>query len=210
MRQPMPATYPTVFVDFVDPACYLVNEMIGRAGAEAQFNWRGWEMCPPPSPLIDTRDQAWRAYESRAQERAARLGVRVTAATLVPWTRKAHELAQFARTKDRFHEVQRALFRARFVDQIDIGRIDLLVKIACREGLDRTETRVALDVDRFAEAVLRDRTDARALAVTTVPTLVVGSSKFCGLDAVGETERMLARDGPQAIHGCEFHNQSTE
>ena len=100
---------------------------------------------------------------------------------LVPWTRKVHELAEFARERDCYHEVRRALFEAHFVDRIDVGRIDLLVEVAHRAGLDRGEARVALDVDRYAGVVLEHRTVARELGVTEVPALVDGGRRLQGL-----------------------------
>lgn len=177
----MPAPAPHFFFDFVDPASRLACHMIEEAGAAHAVQWRGLELRPPPLPLIDPGDPAWRARQDRASTHAGGLGLPIETAEFVPWTRKAHELAEFARERDCYHGVRRALFEAHFVDRIDVGRIDLLVEIAHRSGLDRGEARVALDVDRYAGVILGHRAEARELGVMEVPALVDGGRRLQGV-----------------------------
>ena len=172
---------PLLFFDFVDPGSRLACHMIEEAGAAHALRWRGLELRPPPGPMIDPGDPDWRARQDHASTHAGELGLPIEAAEFVPWTRKAHELAEFARERDCYHGVRRALFEAHFVDRIDVGRIDLLVQVAHRAGLDRGEARVALDVDRYTGVVLEHRAEARELGVTEVPALVDGGRRLQGV-----------------------------
>lgn len=181
----MPAPKPLLFFDFVDPGSRLASHMIEEAGAAHAVQWRGLELCPPPRPMIDPGDPGWRARHSLVAPRALELGLHIETAEFVPWTRKAHELAEFARERDCYHGVRRALFEAHFVDRIDVGRIDLLVEIAHRAGLDRGEARVALDVDRYTGVVLEHRAEARELAVTEVPAVACGGRRLQGVTTPG-------------------------
>ena len=111
--------------------------------------------------------------------------------TIVPWTRKAQELCEFARERDCLHAVRRALFHAHFIDRIDIGRIDLLVEVSGRAGLDASETRAVLDVDRYTAAVLRNRNEALAQGVAEVPALVLSEGRLEGPAVLSQIERAV-------------------
>ena len=189
----MVAPRPFFFFDFVDPGSRIASHMIEDAGAAQAVEWRGFELRPPQQPMIDPGNLDWSARQARIAALARGLGLSMGTPELVPWTRKAHELAEFARERDCYQDVKRALFRAHFVDRIDVGRIDLLVEIAHRAGLDRTEARVALDVDCYTGAVLEHRAAARELGVTDVPALVGGGRRLQGLAAREEFDEWARR-----------------
>jgi predicted DsbA family dithiol-disulfide isomerase len=54
-----------------------------------------------------------------------------------------------------------------------MGRIDELLRVAVAAGLDRTETKAALDVGAHEEALVEARRVAAALGVADVPALLV-------------------------------------
>lgn len=182
------------FFDFIDPVSCVVAHMIEEARAAALVEWRGFELCPPPGVLIDPRHNAWRGRHARALTLARRARtLQPSGPTFLPWTRKAHELCEFARGKDSVHPVRRALFRAHFVDHADIGRIDLLVEIAARAGLDRTEAKAVLDVDRYAGAVLANRKAARTRGIADVPALVTSGGSLVDSGALSEIMGWIER-----------------
>ena len=186
---------PLLFFDFVDPVSLVVADAIDRAGVARAFGWRGFELRPPPLPMIDATDARWGAAGVRAAtlvHDAPRFG---PAPGVVPWSRKAHELAELARRRDCYHEVRRAIFRAYFVDGVDIGRIDLLTEVAARAGLDAAEARVALDVDAFRDVVLAGRASAGELGVVGTPALVVGGRRLAGPGSSADLTRWLELAG---------------
>lgn len=190
-------TLSAFYFDFVDPVCYLVAHLIEAAGAAALVDWRGFELRPPPGGLIDPRADAWRDRQARALTLAEHAGiVPPSEPTLLPWTRKAHELCEFARERGCAHRIRRALFRAHFVDHADIGRIDALVDIAVQAGLDRTETRAVLDVDRFTGAVLAGRKSAQTRGIADVPALVSGTGRLVDAGARSEIMGWIERCTP--------------
>ncbi len=165
---------PTLYFDFIDPASFVVGHLLDRAGLEAAVEWQPLEVVVPPSPLIDPAGGGWGVRVAEARAAAAPLGLAIESRALLPWTRKAHELCELARDRGRFHELRRAIFQAHFLDGVDIGRIDLLAQLAQlanRAGLDHTEARAALDVDRYAGRIARVRADALKRGVRTVPAL---------------------------------------
>jgi predicted DsbA family dithiol-disulfide isomerase len=50
-------------------------------------------------------------------------------------------------------QAHRAVFEAMFQRGEDIGRVDVLVSVAASLGLDPTETKAVLDVDRYTQDV---------------------------------------------------------
>ncbi len=178
--------------DFIDPCSYVASAMIDRAGAEASVRWFGLELRPPPAPFVDAGSSMWRARCRAAAQWLRQLDLAMSEPAFLPWTRKAHELCELARERDRFHPVRRALFRAHFVDRLDIGRIDLLCEVAERAGLDLTEARVALDVDRHAETLTATRRAALERKVACVPTLIVAGRRLEDCEALREIERAFA------------------
>jgi predicted DsbA family dithiol-disulfide isomerase len=104
---------------------------------------------------------------------------------LVPWTRKAHELALHAREEGCFFAVHRALFEVFLLEGRDFGRVDVLLKIAVQHGLDLSLTKAVLDVDRHAPMITAARARAERLGVRGVPTLRVGDRTLEGFQNQG-------------------------
>lgn len=188
--------------DYVDPASYLVELLLEKVGEEGGaagtlaatgVRRRPLEVVPPPRPLLDPSRPPWSIHLEAMQQEARRLERSLSAPSLVPWTRKAHELALHAEEKGCFASIHRAIFDGFFQDSRDIGRVDVLVEIAELCGLDRAETRAVLDVDRFASAVEGEREAAASAGVRGVPTLVLQGTLlegFCDRDHLREFLRV--------------------
>ncbi len=181
---------PTLYFDFIDPLSLAIGHLLEHAGRVAAVEWRPLELAPPPAPLIDPASTAWQQRLAEARRALAPLDLRVESPALLPWTRKAHELCELARDRGRFDALRRAIFRAHFSDGVDIGRIDLLARAAERVGLDHTETRATLDVDRYTDRIERTRATAHTRGVRTVPTLDPGTEGGI-LAGIGEIVRRV-------------------
>jgi hypothetical protein len=163
-----------LYIDLVDPLSYVAHRAAREqeAGTGLEFERVGVELRPFPSPLTDAEDPFW-APRWAAAHRAAP-DVRLVAPALVPWSSKAHELVVLAAERGVGATVLDGVFRTFFEKGEDIGRIDVLVGIAEAAGLDRTETKAALDVDRWQERVVEARRTAAALGVSELPAIQVG------------------------------------
>lgn len=188
----MPQLDLSVYLDYVDPVSYRLFERlrarVGGADSATGFpkgvRLLPFEICAPPEPLLDPGSEEWRKRWRTLETSDAKQdsqGQTLEPQPLIPWTRKAHELALHAAEKERFRALHEALFRAHLVDGLDIGRVDVLVELAVREGLDRTETKAVLDVDRFSDRVAMLRADALARGVTEPGTLVSATRTVQGL-----------------------------
>lgn len=174
-----------LYVDLVDPGSYLMDLRVGRAAGDddARVVRAPFEIRPPPEPLLRPEDPGWRAYFDAMADALGREGRAVRVPTIVPWTRKAHELVAYAAETDTSTEpgVRRALFRRFLEEGEDIGRVDVLLAVAVEAGFDRTEVKATLDVDRHAHAIETVRAEATSGGIRGVPTLARGSRTLEGI-----------------------------
>lgn len=165
-----------VYADYVCPYCYLAEVALAPLRVEgAVVNAQPFELWPAPHPLPDLRKpyfvEGWerqvlplaRAFGAEAMQRP------VVAAR----TRKAHEAAMFAREQGAGDEMHAAIYRAYFEEARDIGRIDVLVDVGAAVGLNRSELKVALDIDKYTDLVAAAVARAFELRIAAVPAYVV-------------------------------------
>ena len=178
-----------IWYDFVAPASVLLMLEIEAARRDGEswaldscIKWRALEMRPPPSPLVSLDDPEVSYLWESAIPLAQQIGVTLNPPRLVPWTRKAHELITHAEEEriEASHSLRLAVAQAYAIKGWDIGRVDVLVKIATDHGCDRTECKAVLDVDRY-EAVVKSSTQkAKSASVTRPATIVKGVKRLEG------------------------------
>jgi predicted DsbA family dithiol-disulfide isomerase len=110
-------------------------------------------------------------------------------------SRLAQELAKWAESQgkgDQFHE---ALFRAYYVDNKNIGKVEELVGLAMSIGLPEKEARSVLESRTYGEAVDADWSRSHALGVTGVPTFVIKDWRVVGAQPYEVLEQFLITNG---------------
>ena len=144
----------TFYFDYVDPGSYLLDRLLDKFSVDRDhLALHPLEVCPPPKPPIDPTNPEWISYNTNIHQLARESGLDWHLPTSYPWTRKAHELSLHARDKGLEEFVHKEIFKAHFQQHLDIGRIDVLVAIASKSGLDPSETKATLDVDKYSEII---------------------------------------------------------
>ena len=180
------------YFDYVDPGSYLTDvQLVRLVPPEVEVARHPFELRPPPEDLMDPGSPEWRAYRQSVTELAAAIKLPLASPDFMPWTRKAHELRLHAAEKGLEGPIHDALFKARFEDGADIGRVDVLVGLAVGLGLDLTETKAVLDVDRYADRVAELRRQAEAEGVERTPTVRIGSERLEGPLRIDELRGLL-------------------
>lgn len=171
-----------LFFDYVDPLSYLVE--VELRAVEESLGWVvervPFELSVPPAAMVDPASPEWAERMQDAGPVASELGLELREPPFVPWTRKAHELVMHARTKGVETAVHRAVFAGVFEEGLDIGRIDVLVRLAQSCGLDPTEAKAVLDVDKHTEEIEQARRSALDSGIEGAPTLVAGARRCQG------------------------------
>lgn len=186
-----------IYFDFVDPLSYVAFRASSPERAEedaASVEWVGFELRPPPTELLASDAPFWVHRLKVALSLAEPLGLLLAPPSLIPWSRKAHELYLHTAPDCVTDRVLSAIFDAFFQEGRDIGRIDVLVDIAASAGFDRTETKAVLDVDRHEETILGSRRRALEAGVTDVPCRVAGGRVVEGFPDLTDLGTFLPHD----------------
>ena len=103
--------------------------------------------------------------------------------------RLAQELGKWAETQPGGDVIHDAMFKACFVDVLNISDPEVLIEIARSTGLPEEEARDVLETRSFSEAIDQDWARSRQYGVTGVPTFLAG-----GYGVIGA----LRRDRPSS------------
>lgn len=195
-----------VYTDFVCPFCYLAEVAMQPLREEGvPIEGRAFELWPAPAPLPSMDKPYFRTgWERGVMPLAERLGVSgMKQPQLATRTRKAHEAVHFAREHDAEDALRRAIFDAYFIEQRDIGRIDVLVEIGTAVGLDALALRIALDVDKYTHQVVAEQAEAQRLGITGVPAHIAAGSNemMIGVRTADELRTLLAAGASARVQG---------
>lgn len=109
-------------------------------------------------------------------------------------TRLAQELAKWGEQNAK-PEIHDALYRAYFVDRVNLAKPAELTRIAASVGLDTEEAERVLTDRTFKDAVDADWKRARDLGVTGVPTFVAGRQAVVGAQPYEVLEQLVLAAG---------------
>ena len=91
--------------------------------------------------------------------------------------------------------VVHALYRAYFVDDIDISDPDSAIGVVAKCGIDPAAARAAIDDPAIKDALRRSNEEAIAKGVFGSPYVVVDGEPFWGMDRLDQVQRWLATGG---------------
>jgi predicted DsbA family dithiol-disulfide isomerase len=164
-----------------------------------------FELRPQPhSTLRPEGDYLQQAWQQSVYPLARRMGVPITLPPVSPQphTHLAFEGYQFAKNHGRGNEYNQRVLKAFFVEGQDIGKLDVLTKLAGQLGLNEKGFEEALRTRKYREAHQRDLRHAYEEAgVTSVPMFVIGNRVLTGLqdretlEAVIEEEATASQEG---------------
>ena len=92
-------------------------------------------------------------------------------------------------------QVAKQLYRAYFVDDLDISDPDVAADVAGRAGADAATMREAIDDPKIKEALKDAVARAMKAGVCGSPFFIVDGEPFWGLDRLPQLERWLASEG---------------
>lgn len=168
--------------DYVCPFCIVAKEALKQAmkelGITADITWQPYELTEEPKEQIDTYHDTKRAeHYKKLFAPAAALGLDTKFPPHVvprPYTRLAFEGYYYAKDQGRGDEYNDLVYRAYFIDERNIGDMDVLCDLAVKAGLNAAGYRTALEQGTYSavekEAV---RYSKDTLCVKQVPTVYI-------------------------------------
>jgi predicted DsbA family dithiol-disulfide isomerase len=157
--------------------------------------WLPFELRPFPTPTLRPEEQYLQAAWARSvYPLAAHMGLPICLPPVSPqpYTHLAFEGYQFAREHGKGNDYNHRVLAAFFQEGQDIGRADVLTRLAEEVGLDGPEFREAVETRRYKDAHGRALHQAYYEAgITSVPTFVIGDQVLTGLQDREDLERAL-------------------
>lgn len=172
--------------DFVCPYCLVAKEALGQCleelGLETVITYQPLELTREPSPRVDTcHDEKRKSHYQVLVEPCKQLGLDMKLPPMVcprPYTRLAFEGYLYAKEQDRGEVYGDKVYRAYFIDEKDIGELEVLAGLAAECGLEPEDFKQALIdgiyTEEEQEAV---RHSLQELKVESVPTIYINGQK---------------------------------
>ena len=110
-------------------------------------------------------------------------------------SRLAQELGKWGERQPGGEAIHDALFKAYFVDDVNLARVDALVEVARSVGLSADEANRVLAERSFRAEVDADWDRARSHGITGVPTFVVGDRGLVGAQSYEMLEQLVEGSG---------------
>lgn len=186
----MTAIIVDVFSDVVCPWCWIGKRRLELAAAlrpdiEVSYRPHAFQLDPtlPPEGVPRT-ERMLRKFGGSAERMAARfaeitavgaadgLDFRFDRIELSPNTRLAHRLTAIAAASGRAAGMSERLFRAYFSEALDVGRPEVLARLAEDCGLDTAETGAALAAGAGDAEVDADLAAAARFGISGVPFFI--------------------------------------
>ncbi|MBE8721887.1 DsbA family oxidoreductase [Sphingobacterium pedocola] len=87
-------------------------------------------------------------------------------------SQKAHQLIQFAKSKELGNEAEERLFSAFFTESKNIADTETLVRLGKDFGLEESELKASLEDEKYKYEITQDIQEAQNIGVTGVPFFV--------------------------------------
>lgn len=193
----------TIYYDYTDPWCYIAvfrADWLRTQVENLEITWHPFELYPDLPPRgARPRNPAFfrRKTQYDIDEMARELGLTIHVPDdWVTNSRLALEGSLFARDAGRFDAYHRAIFAAFFQQRRNIGDLDVVAAIGAEVGLDAAALREALQTHRYADEVIRLRTEAEELGVAAIPTFVANNQGAVGIVAKDALLRVVTTSSP--------------
>lgn len=87
-------------------------------------------------------------------------------------SQKAHQLIQFAKSKNRGNEAEESLFKAFFIEGKNIADTETLTQLGKDLGLEESELKTSFEDEKYKYEIIQDIQEAQNIGVTGVPFFV--------------------------------------
>lgn len=179
----------TIYSDYICPFCYIGKAKIDRLEQEFDLDveWKSFEIHPetpkngitleemgmPPEQLV----VVMQSVENLAKE----VNLNLKPPSRLSNSKMAHEIAEFAKDKNKFDGYHDEVFKAYWLEGTDIGSPEVLFGIIERLGLDKSEVKDYLESGVGAKKIREYLNEIRSYGINGVPTFFVGDDIYVGV-----------------------------
>ena len=169
-----------IWSDFVCPFCNVARERAEflRREAGARVEWLPFDLHPEYPPEGIPRAELARRYGEDFSDAVRRMNEEAGLVynphpERVPNTRRALELAEWARARGSYDDLHERIMDAYWSEGRDITGWDVLAPIVAEAGLDADEARAEVDAGAFRAPVDASTRVAQEHGIAAVPAFVL-------------------------------------
>lgn len=207
-----------VYWDYSCPFCYVGARRLERLARERELRvaWRPLEIhTGVPAEGLPVKEAGfapdrWAEIVESLDRMAREEGMELEVPSFIARTDEALQAALFAQDlgDEPFQRLHRALFRAYFVDEVNIGRRDRLLEVADEAGVDPEALAEALEDERYEDELRRAREEAARYEVTGTPTFLFDRHKVVGAAPVDVLREAADRAAGESDRAAEEDNRA--
>jgi protein disulfide-isomerase len=180
-----------IWSDVMCPFCYIGKRNFETALAQfpdkenIEVEWKSFQL-DPSAPEVATENQEDYLIKRKGMSREQVQGMLANVTAMAKQTgleyhldksvmvnsQKAHQLIQFAKTKNLGNEIEERLFKAFFTEGKNVADIETLTQLGKEIGLDERELQTAFTDDQYKFQMTQDIQEARNIGVSGVPFFV--------------------------------------
>ena len=196
-----------VFSDIACPWCYFSIGRIEQLKQEfnLEVKWIAYPLHPETpeegsnlEELLAERNLDISEVQASLKKVADGVGLPFSPCSMIYNSRRAQELTKWAESLGKGDECHDAMFRAYFVDCLNIAKIPVLKDIADSIGLPGNDVEKVLSEGLFKDAVDRDWEYSEACEILAAPTFIVNGKRAVGAQPY-ETLRQLVMNNSHAL-----------
>ena len=155
--------------------------------------WVGWEGRPPGQPFAGYSDEQKRDnYEKVHKPLADKYRVPIRLAGLDYRTTNAHIATYYARDMGKFKEFRNRVYKARWVEDLDLESPDVLARLGEEVGLDGDGIKQVIAEKRYLAVHKSQRAQGKSLGIRGIPSFVVEGKVFWGTDVIDDVKAEVA------------------
>jgi predicted DsbA family dithiol-disulfide isomerase len=114
-------------------------------------------------------------------ERADELGLKLKRSSILPSSRPALEVSEYAKEQGKFDQFHLAVFKAYWEEANNIGLRSVIREIVQECALDADEVERCLDEGRYTRAIKTQSEEAKRSGINGIPAYNVGGFLFEGV-----------------------------
>ncbi len=142
-----------------------------------ELEWKAYELRPglPPEGIPRTpKAGEINGFQPYLIERADELGLKLKRSPIVPCSRPALEVAEYAKEHGKFDQFHLAVFKAYWEEAKNIGLKRVIREIAEECGLNTDEVESCLDESRYTQSVITQSEEAKGSGINGIPAYIIG------------------------------------
>lgn len=180
-----------IWSDVMCPFCYIGKRNFENALAQfadkenIEIEWKSYQLDPSmPEVAAESQEDYLVKHKGMSREQVRGMLANVTEMakqagleyhldkSVMVNSQKAHQLIQFAKTKNLGDQIEERLFKAYFTEGKNVADIETLTQLGKEVGLDEKELQVAFTDDQYLYQMKQDIQEGANLGVKGVPFFV--------------------------------------